>query len=123
MYIAPGDKHLLVLRDGARWRCKLDDGEPVNRHKPSVDVMFDSVARAAGSNAIGVILTGMGNDGARGMRVMHDAGAATIAQDERTSVVWGMPGEAVKAGGVDQTLALDRIAAALSDLVGRIRAA
>ena len=119
-YIAPGDRHLLVMRDGARWRCKLDDGEPVNRHKPSVDVMFDSVARAAGRNAIGVILTGMGNDGARGMKAMHDSGARTIAQDEKSSVVWGMPGEAVKAGGVDQTLPLDRIAPALSDLIAKI---
>lgn len=120
VYIAPGDRHLLVMRDGARWRCKLDDGEPVNRHKPSVDVMFDSVARAAGRNAIGVILTGMGNDGARGMKAMHEAGAPTIAQDEKSSVVWGMPGEAVKAGGVEQTLPLDRIAAALSDIVAKI---
>jgi two-component system chemotaxis response regulator CheB len=120
VYIAPGDRHLLVMRDGARWRCKLDDGEPVNRHKPSVDVMFDSVARAAGRNAIGVILTGMGNDGARGLKAMHEAGAPTIAQDEKSSVVWGMPGEAVKAGGVDQTLPLDRIAGALSDLVAKL---
>lgn len=119
-YIAPGDRHLRVVRDGARWRCRLDDGEPVNRHKPSVDVLFDSVAEAAGRNAVGVILTGMGNDGARGMRRMHDAGAPTIAQDERTSVVWGMPGEAVKAGGVDQTLPLDRIAGVLAELVSKI---
>ena len=100
-YIAPGNAHLMVVRDGAKYRCKLNDGPPVNRHKPAVDVMFRSVAQNAGPNAVGVILTGMGDDGANGMHEMHEAGAKTIAQDEKTSVVWGMPGEAVNRGGVD----------------------
>ena len=110
VYIAPGDKHLLVVRDGARYVCQLSDGPPVNRHRPSVDVLFRSVAQHVGPNAIGVILTGMGDDGAVGMKEMHDAGAPTIAQDEKTSVVWGMPGEAVKKGGVDEVEPLHKIA-------------
>ena len=109
-YIAPGDRHLLVVRSGARWICKLDDGSPVNRHKPSVDVLFRSVAQEAGYNAIGVILTGMGKDGAQGMLEMRQAGSPTIAQDEATSVVWGMPGEAVAIGAAAEELPLQRIA-------------
>lgn len=109
-YIAPGDSHLLVERDGARFVCRLNDGPPVNRHRPSVDVMFRSVAQNVGPNAVGIILTGMGADGANGLKEMHDAGAATIVQDERTSVVWGMPGEAVNLGAVDKILAIDKIA-------------
>ena len=85
-------------RDGARYRCRLNDGPPVNRHRPSVDVLFRSVAQNVGPNAVGVILTGMGDDGARGLKEMRDAGAPTIAQDEASSVVWGMPGAAVKTG-------------------------
>ncbi|MDH4133414.1 MAG: chemotaxis response regulator protein-glutamate methylesterase [Gammaproteobacteria bacterium] len=112
-YIAPGDRHLLVVRDGARYVCRLSDGPPVNRHRPSVDVLFRSVAQNVGPNAVGAILTGMGDDGARGLREMLDVGSHTIAQDERTSVVWGMPGEAVKHGAVRETLPLDQIAAAL----------
>ncbi len=100
--IAPGNRHLVIERDGARYVCRLSYGPPVNRHRPSVDVMFRSVAQNAGPNAIGVILTGMGDDGARGLKEMHEAGAYTLAQDERSSVVWGMPGEAVKQGGVDE---------------------
>jgi two-component system chemotaxis response regulator CheB len=96
VYIAPGDRHFLVERDGARYRCRLNDGPPVNRHRPSVDVMFRSVAQNVGPNATGVILTGMGDDGARGLKEMLDAGAGTIAQDEASSVVWGMPGAAVR---------------------------
>lgn len=107
--IAPGDRHLLVKRDGARYVCELIDGPPVNRHIPSVDVMFRSVSQNVGPNAIGVILTGMGDDGAAGMLEMKSAGAYTIAQDEKTSVVWGMPGAAVKAGGVDDVLPLGSI--------------
>jgi two-component system chemotaxis response regulator CheB len=110
VYIAPGDRHLVIVRSGARWICKLDDGPPVNRHKPSVDVLFRSVAQQAGHNAIGVMLTGMGRDGALGLKEMHDAGSPTIAQDEATSVVWGMPGSAVEAGAVDQVLPLQKIA-------------
>jgi len=109
-YIAPGDRHLLVVRSGARWICRLDDGSPVNRHKPSVDVLFRSVAQEAGYNAIGVILTGMGKDGAQGLLEMRQAGSPTIAQDEATSVVWGMPGEAVAIGAAAEDLPLPRIA-------------
>lgn len=115
VYIAPGDRHLLLVRDGARYVCKLDDGQPVNRHKPSVDVLFRSVAQQAGRNAIGVILTGMGKDGAMGLKEMRDAGSPTIAQDEATSVVWGMPREAVALGAAVHTLGLHEIP-------GRIRA-
>ncbi len=110
VYIAPGNRHLLVVRDGARFRCKLSDGPAVNRHRPSVDVMFRSVAQNIGPNAIGVILTGMGDDGARGMLEMKQAGAHTIAQDEKTSVVWGMPGEAVSRGCVDDIVPLRAVA-------------
>ena len=112
-YIAPGSHHLIIKRDGARFVCQLDDGEPVNRHKPSVDVMFRSVANNIGPNAICVLLTGMGADGVEGMNEMREAGAPTIAQDEQTSVVWGMPGEAVKRGYVDTILPIDKIAGSL----------
>lgn len=113
VYIAPGDRHLMVRRDGARMRCVLDDGPPVNRHIPSVDVLMRSVAQNLGPNASGVMLTGMGSDGAQGLLEMRQAGACTIAQDEATSVVWGMPGSAVKCGAVEQILPLEQIAAAL----------
>jgi two-component system, chemotaxis family, protein-glutamate methylesterase/glutaminase len=116
VYIAPGDRHLLVVRDGARYVCKLDDGLPVNRHKPSVDVLFRSVAQQAGANAIGAILTGMGKDGAQGLKEMREAGSPTIAQDEATSVVWGMPGEAVAIGAVVHVLPLQEVAAKLRQL-------
>jgi len=110
VYIAPGDKHLMIKRNGARYICELNDGPPVNRHKPSVDVLFRSVAQCAGKNAIAVILTGMGDDGAKGMDEMHDTGSPTIAQDEKSSVVWGMPGEAVKLGCVDYVAPLASVA-------------
>jgi len=116
VYIAPGDRHLMLVRDGARYVCRLDDGTPVNRHKPSVDVLFRSVAQEAGRNAIGVILTGMGKDGAVGLKDMREAGATTIAQDEATSVVWGMPGEAVAIGGAEQVLPLEAISGRVSRL-------
>lgn len=109
VYLAPGDRHLLVERNGARYICRLDDGTPVNRHKPSVDVLFRSVARQAGRNAIGVLLTGMGKDGAKGLQEMREAGSPTIAQDEATSVVWGMPGEAVRLGAASEVRALGDI--------------
>jgi two-component system chemotaxis response regulator CheB len=115
-YIAPGDRHLMVVRDGARYVCRLDDGVPVNRHKPSVDVLFRSVAQNAGGNAIGAILTGMGKDGARGLKEMLDAGSRTIAQDEATSVVWGMPGEAVALGAAQHVLPLENVAAKILSL-------
>jgi two-component system chemotaxis response regulator CheB len=113
VYIAPGDQHLLLVRDGARYVCRLDDGLPVNRHKPSVDVLFRSVAQQAGGNAVGVILTGMGKDGAIGLGEMREAGAHTIAQDEASSVVWGMPGEAVALGAAAEVLPLESVSAAL----------
>jgi two-component system chemotaxis response regulator CheB len=116
VYIAPGDKHLLLVRDGARYVCRLDDGPAVNRHKPSVDVLFRSVAQQAGRNAIGVILTGMGKDGAIGLKEMREAGSPTIAQDEATSVVWGMPGEAVAVGAACETLPLHDVARRLRAL-------
>jgi two-component system chemotaxis response regulator CheB len=118
-YIAPGNRHLLVVRDGARYTCRLHDGPPVNRHRPSVDVLYRSVAQHVGPNAVGVILTGMGDDGARGLKEMHEAGAATLAQDEKTSVVWGMPGEAVRLGSVDAVLPLEQIAGKILALVRR----
>jgi len=116
VYIAPGDRHLLVQRDGARYVCKLDDGPPVNRHKPSVDVLFRSVAQQAGRNAVGVILTGMGKDGAAALKEMREAGSPTIAQDEATSVVWGMPGEAVTIGAAAEVLPLGQVAARIAAL-------
>jgi two-component system, chemotaxis family, protein-glutamate methylesterase/glutaminase len=116
VYIAPGDRHLMVVRDGARYVCRLDDGVPVNRHKPSVDVLFRSVAQNAGGNAIGVLLTGMGKDGARGLKEMLDAGSPTIAQDEATSVVWGMPGEAVSLGAAQHILPLQSVASKVLSL-------
>lgn len=112
-YIAPGDKHLQVTRSGARYYCKLNDGELVNRHKPSVDVLFKSVAEHVGPNAIGVMLTGMGKDGAEGMLAMKKAGAFNLVQDEKTSVVWGMPGAAFNLGAAEHQYPLDRIAAAI----------
>jgi two-component system chemotaxis response regulator CheB len=115
-YIAPGDLHLTVERDGARYRCRLRDDAPVNRHRPSVDVLFRSVAEQVGQNAVGVILTGMGADGARGLKEMRDKGALTIAQDEKTSVVWGMPGASVALGAVDRILPIEKIAEGLVGL-------
>jgi two-component system chemotaxis response regulator CheB len=115
-YIAPGDQHLVVVRDGARYCCKLLDSEPVNRHKPAVDMLFDSVAETAADNAIGVLLTGMGRDGSKGLKRMHDAGAITIVQDEQSSVIWGMPHAAIEAGGVDKILPLKQIAGKLTEL-------
>ena len=111
--IAPGGKHMLLKRSGAQYHVEVVDGPVVNRHRPSVDVLFRSVAKYAGKNALGVIMTGMGDDGARGLKEMHDAGARTLAQDEESCVVYGMPKEAVKLGAVDRSLPLERIAAAL----------
>jgi len=105
--IAPGDKHMLLQRQGARYHVSVREGPLVSRHRPSVDVLFRSAATAAGSNAVGVILTGMGDDGARGMEEMHNAGAFTIAQDEATSVVFGMPKEAIARGCVDRIVPLE----------------
>lgn len=115
-YIAPGDWHLELMRDGARYVCRLNQKAPENRHRPSVDVMFKSVAQYAGANAVAAILTGMGDDGARGLLAMREAGARTLVQDEASSVVWGMPGAAFKLGGAEQVLPLGRIAEALLEL-------
>lgn len=108
--IAPGNKHTLLKRSGARYFVEVKDGPLVSRHRPSVDVLFRSTARYAGKNAIGVIMTGMGDDGAKGMLEMKEAGATNIAQDEATSVVFGMPAEAIKLGGVDRVVPLYNIA-------------
>lgn len=111
--IAPGNHHLLLQRSGARYYVEVRDGPLVCRHRPSVDVLFRSAARYAGPNAVGVILTGMGDDGARGMLEMHQAGATTIAQDEATCIVFGMPKEAIKLNGVDKVMPLGSIAGSL----------
>jgi len=108
--IAPGNRHTLLKRSGARYYVEVKDGPLVSRHRPSVDVLFRSTARYAGRNAIGVIMTGMGDDGAKGLLEMKQAGAYTIAQDEHTSVVFGMPKEAIKLGAADVTLPLQKIA-------------
>jgi len=107
--IAPGNKHMLLKRSGARYYVEIKDGPLVSRHRPSVDVLFRSTARYAGKNAVGIILTGMGDDGAKGMLEMHQAGAYTIAQDERSCVVFGMPKEAIALGGVDKVMSLQAI--------------
>jgi len=107
--IAPGNKHMLLKRTGARYYVEVKDGDLVNRHRPAVDVLFRSVAMFAGSNAVGILLTGMGDDGARGLLEMKQAGAYTIAQDEKTSVVFGMPNEAIKRGGASQVMPLNAI--------------
>jgi two-component system chemotaxis response regulator CheB len=107
--IAPGGRHLLLRRNGAQYFVEVMDGPLVNRHRPSVDVLFRSVARTAGANALGVIMTGMGDDGAAGLLEMRKAGAQTLAQDEESCVVYGMPGEAVKRGAVARTVSLTSI--------------
>jgi two-component system chemotaxis response regulator CheB len=107
--IAPGNHHMLLTRSGARYHVQIKQGPQVNRHRPSVDVLFRSVARYAGANSLGVILTGMGGDGAAGMLEMKQNGAYTIAQDEASCVVFGMPKEAIKLGGVDLVLGLDKV--------------
>jgi two-component system, chemotaxis family, protein-glutamate methylesterase/glutaminase len=108
--IAPGNFHMLLKRSGARYYVEVKEGPLVNRHRPSVDVLFRSTARYAGANAIGVIMTGMGDDGARGLLEMKQAGAKTVAQDEKSCVVFGMPKEAIKLGAADKVLPLDAIA-------------
>jgi two-component system chemotaxis response regulator CheB len=109
-YIAPGHSHLLLKRSGAHYIIELNQGPLVNRHRPSVDVLFRSVANIAGANALGIILTGMGKDGVQGLLEMKDVGSYTIAQDEASCVVFGMPKEAVAAGGVREVLPLKNIA-------------
>jgi two-component system chemotaxis response regulator CheB len=108
-----------VVRDGARWRCRIGDGPAVNRHKPAVDVLFHSVASSAGANAVGAVLTGMGDDGARGLLAIQAAGGPTLVQDEASSVVWGMPGAAMRLGAAQETVPLERIAQRLLALATR----
>lgn len=119
IYIAPGDKHLTVLKRGSKLLCQLDDSEPVNRHKPSVDVLFDSIAKFMGKYSTGVILTGMGADGAKGLLRLKESGAHTITQDENSSVVYGMPRAAKELGAGKEELSLDKIAKRLMDLATR----
>ncbi|MBV8501552.1 MAG: chemotaxis response regulator protein-glutamate methylesterase [Paucibacter sp.] len=118
-YIAPGGLHLTVERSGANYIARVQDGDPVNRHKPSVEALFLSAARVVGPNALGVMLTGMGADGAKAMKVMKDAGSYNICQNEATCVVFGMPREAIAAGAADEVLPLEQIA---GKLVERLRA-
>ena len=118
--VAPGNYHMTLVRSGARYSVRISQDEPVNRHRPSVDVMFDSVAQYAGANTVGVILTGMGGDGAKGMLRMKQAGAYTIAQDEASCVVFGMPKEAIKLGGVEKVLPLAEIPAAMMAYVCKL---
>jgi two-component system chemotaxis response regulator CheB len=114
-YIAPGGMHLSVERSGANYLARVKDGDPVNRHKPSVEVLFKSAAQVVGPNAVGIMLTGMGADGAKAMREMRDAGAYCVAQDEATCVVFGMPREAIAAGAVQEVLPLGKIASHMMD--------
>ncbi len=119
-YVAPGHSHLMLGCSGINYICELSQGVQVNRHRPSVDVLFRSAANLAGPNAIGVILTGMGRDGAAGMREMKEAGAYNYAQDESTCVVFGMPKEAIAQGGVDEVLPLKEIAPRLLQRVAQV---
>jgi two-component system chemotaxis response regulator CheB len=115
--IAPGGRHMVVKRSGAYYYVEIVDGPLVSRHRPSVDVLFRSVAKAAGSNALGIIMTGMGDDGATGLREMREAGAHTLAQDEASCVVFGMPREAVKRGAVERTVTLAALAGEISRIL------
>lgn len=117
-YLAPGDRHLELIRSGADYRCRLTDAPPVSGHRPSVDVLFHSVAKNAGKNAIGVILTGMGKDGADGLLEIRNAGGQTIGQDEKSCIVYGMPKVAFERGGVMQQLSLGKVADGILDLCG-----
>jgi two-component system chemotaxis response regulator CheB len=108
--IAPGDQHMRLVREGATYRVRLDREPPVNRHRPSVDVLFFSCAETAGSNAVGVIMTGMGDDGARGLVAMRRSGARTLAQDEASCVVFGMPKVAIELGAAERVAPLERLA-------------
>jgi two-component system chemotaxis response regulator CheB len=117
--IAPGGRHMRLARSGAQYVVEIVDGPAINHHKPSVDVLFRSVAHCAGRNAVGVIMTGMGDDGARGLREMHAAGALTAAQDEASCVVFGMPREAIRLGAADEVLPLEGIAGWLQAVAAR----
>ncbi len=119
-FLAPGGHHLIVVRSGADYLVKLSDAEPVHRHRPAVDVMMESVAMVGGKNVLGVLLTGMGKDGAKGMLAIRQQGGYTFAQDEASCVVYGMPKEAVQIGGVDQSVGLDKMGAALLEKIASI---
>jgi two-component system chemotaxis response regulator CheB len=121
VFIAPGHSHLLLQRRGGRYVTRLSKADPVNRHRPSVDVLFHSGAQVAGARGIGIILTGMGKDGAAGMRAMHQAGALTFAQDQQSCVVFGMPREAIAVGGVDEIVPLRSISARLAERLREAR--
>jgi len=121
VYFAPGNQHLQVEREAKRYRCRLSDAHPVHHRRPSVDVLFHSVAHGAGARAIGVILTGAGTDGAMGLKALRERGAATLVQDERSSVVWGMPGAAIQTGAAGQILPLEQMADGLQQLVAQRR--
>lgn len=116
-FLAPGGYHLVVVRSGADYRVKLSDAEPVHRHRPAVDIMMESVAYIGGKNVIGVLLTGMGKDGAKGMLAIREQGGYTLAQDEASCVVYGMPKEAVALGGVDQVVSLDKMGPVLLEKI------
>lgn len=118
-YIAPGHSHLKVKRSGAYYYTELSKADPVNRHRPSVDVLFDSAAEVLGPNALGVIMTGMGKDGAQGMLAMRQVGAHTIAQDEASCIVFGMPKAAIELGAAAEIAALPDIARRVLDRLGR----
>ena len=120
--VAPGNRHLLLKRSGGHYEVEVAEGPPVSRHRPSVDVLFRSVAGAAGRNAVGAILTGMGDDGARGLLEMREAGGATLAQDEDSCVVFGMPKEAIERGAVDEVVSLDEMAPAILRRVADLEA-
>jgi two-component system chemotaxis response regulator CheB len=119
IYIAPADHHLIIKKRDKGYIAVYDNSPPINNHKPSIDKLFESVALAAGDNAIGVLLTGMGTDGAQGLKKIHDAGGATIAQDQESSVVWGMPGAAVKLNAVDHVVSLNHIHQAILQAMDR----
>lgn len=111
--VAPGDRHMVLSKDGARYQVRIKDGPRVHFQRPSVDVLFHSVALNSGANAVGILLTGMGSDGAKGMLAMHSQGAHTIVQDEESSIIFGMPKEAINLGGVSEILPLDKVAGAI----------
>jgi two-component system chemotaxis response regulator CheB len=117
--IAPGGRHMSMRKAGGQYFVVVADGPPVNRHKPSVDVLFKSAADCAGADALAIILTGMGDDGARGMKLLHDRGARTVAQDEATCVVYGMPKEAVRLGAVDKEVPIGRVASVIMEFDAR----
>jgi len=117
--IAPGSFHMELVRSGAEYRVRIQQEAPVNRHRPSVDVLFRSCASDAGKNCVAAILTGMGDDGARGLKVLRESGARTIAQDEATCVVFGMPKEAIAAGGAEYVLPLQKVAGELLNLASQ----